>query len=166
MKWIRAILGTAIVAAILAASTMTAGARRPNPNFRAHLAGDQEVPAVVSATSGTAKFHVDRTLTEMTFRLDIRNADGLLGVAGAHIHCAPEGVNGPVVAFLAQPVPGGLDGRVKISGTLTDADILNPACGENIEELVDAMRAGDAYVNVHSLANPPGEVRGQIFSLG
>lgn len=156
----------AILAAMLAAATAVAGAGVPNPNFRADLTGDQEVPPVVTDTSGTAKFHVDLRTGEISYKLVVTDASGLLGVAGAHIHCAPAGQNGPVSAFLAQPVPGGLDGRVVIRGTLDDGDVIPTPCGADLASLVDSMRAGDTYVNVHSIANPPGEVRGQISALG
>lgn len=94
--------------------------------------------------------------------MKITNGNDILGVAGAHIHCAPAGANGPVVAFLAAPVPGGFDGKVDVGATLTNANIINPACGATVAELLDAMAAGDTYVNVHSPAFPGGEVRGQI----
>ena len=113
-------------------------------------------------TSGKAKFHADVDESTLRFSVKVKNAEGLLGVAGAHIHCGPAGSNGPVVAFLAGTIPGGLSGTVDFGGTLTAANLINPACGETIEELLDAMQAGDTYVNVHSLANPSGEVRGQI----
>jgi hypothetical protein len=67
---------------------------------------------------------------------------------------------------LAGPVPGGFDGKVRVQGTLTDANIVNTACGSTISEIVDSMLAGNAYVNVHSAANPGGEVRGQIENKG
>lgn len=131
-------------------------------NFQADLSGSQEVPPVVTDTSGKANFHADRGETEIRFRLSIKNGDGVLGVAGAHIHCAPSGANGAVVAFLAGAVPGGIDGKVDVRATLTEANIVNDACGATIPELLDAMQAGGTYVNVHSLANPGGVVRGQI----
>ena len=133
--------------------------------FQARLTGDQEVPPVETRTRGRAHFTVNRGLTEIRFFVKVRVKDddvGLLGFAGAHIHCAPAGENGPVVAFLAGDVPGGLIGKVEFGGTLTDDNIVNPACGVDIAELVDAMRDGDTYVNVHSLMNQSGEVRGQI----
>lgn len=94
--------------------------------------------------------------------MEVENAVDLLGAAGAHIHCTPRGENGPVVAFLAGVVPGGLDGEVEISGTLTQATIVNPACGATISQLVDSFSSGDAYVNVHSSVHTAGVVRGQI----
>lgn len=131
-------------------------------NFHADLSGDQEVPPIVTDTSGKANFHADRGETEIRFRLSVKNGDGVLGAAGAHIHCAPAGQNGPVVAFLAAAVPGGLDGKVDIRATLTDANIVNAACGATVAELLDSMQAGNTYVNVHSSDHPGGVVRGQI----
>lgn len=130
--------------------------------LRADLSGNEEVPPVETDTSGTAKFRVNPNSDEINFQLKVKNGVDLLAVAGAHIHCAPAGMNGPVVAFLAQPTPGGVDGKLKVSGSIGDDDIINDACGATVDELVDSMEAGQAYVNVHSSANPAGEVRGQI----
>jgi len=150
------VAGMMLLAALLGAGS---GSGR---NFSADLTGDQEVPQVSTETVGKAKFHADVDETELRFSVKVKNAEGLLGVAGAHIHCAPAGSNGPVVAFLAGSVPGGLGGTVDFGGTLTDDNVINPACGATIAELLDSMQDGDTYVNGHSLANPGGEVRGQI----
>lgn len=131
-------------------------------NFRVVLTGDEEVPPVETDTTGTALLQVNRERTEIRFRLDIRNADAILGEVGAHLHCAPVGVNGPVVAFLAGIVPGGFDGTVRMEATLTDSNIINEHCGETIQELVESMLDGSVYVNVHSIDNPGGEIRGQV----
>lgn len=152
---------------VLALTLALGGAAQGSSNQRsgwelkAELTGDQEVPPVTTETTGRAKFKV-RGDTLM-FRMQLRNAEDVFGAAGAHIHCAPAGVNGPVVAFLAGAVPGGLDGRVRVEGVLTDANIVNDACGADIAALVESMRDGDAYVNVHSSVYPAGVVRGQIY---
>ena len=133
--------------------------------FSAALSGDEEVPPVFTNVDGDAFFHVDRFEGTIEFGLVVRENDanvGLLGVAGAHIHCAPAGANGPVAAFLAGDVPGGLVGKVVSKGTLTDANFIDPSCGTTIEELAQSFCDGNAYVNVHSGNNPSGEVRGQI----
>ena len=129
-------------------------------DFKAELSGDAEVPPVQTDTSGEAKFitHDDA----IDFELEIDDAVDILGAAGAHIHCAPVGENGPVVVFLAGVVPGGLDGTIELKATLTEANIVDTACGETIAELIESMRDGNTYVNVHSIANQAGEVRGQI----
>ncbi len=131
--------------------------------FEAKLSGAEEVPAVVTDASGKATFEVRSHMTAIEFKLKVKNGTDILAVAGSHIHCAPAGENGPVVVFLAGVVPGGLDGNLTIKATVTDANIVNTACGATIGELVESMRTGNTYVNVHSAANPGGEIRGQIM---
>ena len=46
--------------------------------------------------------------------------------------------------------------------TLTDDNIVNDVAGSTIDEIVEEIRAGNTYVNVHTIANPAGEVRGQL----
>lgn len=152
------------VAGLLAVSLLTAaGHDNGDRNFKADLSGSEEVPSVVTETTGKATFHANRDLTELRYKLQIDNGDDILAVAGAHIHCGPAGANGPVAAFLAGAMPpSGVDGSIDIRATLTDASVLPTACGTTIADLVDAMRAGNTYVNVHSAANPGGEIRGQI----
>ena len=133
-------------------------------SFRAKLSGGAEVPTPVNTdTKGRASFRVDRDFESIDFKLKIKKAEGILAVAGAHIHCAPEGQNGPVVAFLAGAIPGGINGTLKISATLSDDNIIDVGCGSDVEELAEAMSMGMTYVNVHSTNNPGGEVRGQIL---
>ena len=159
------IRSTAVVALGAFALSSSVLADDEGLGFTARLTGDQEVPPVETRTRGRAHFTVNHALTKIKFKVKVRVRDddvGLLGVAGAHIHCGLAGANGPVVAFLAGDMPGGLIGKVEFGGTLMDGNIINPVCGETIADLADAMRDGDTYVNVHSLANAAGEVRGQI----
>ncbi len=131
-------------------------------NFKAELSGDNEVPPVITETSGSVLLHVNQKLTEITVKLDIKNADNVLGAAGAHLHCAPEGSNGPVVAFIAGAFSPGYDGTVQLRATLNDGNITNAACGATIADLVGSMLDGGVYLNVHSTAWPGGVVRGQV----
>lgn len=130
----------------------------------ARLTGDAEVPPVVTETTGKASFEVEGDRIHYT--LKVARGVAALGAAGAHIHCAPAGTNGPVVAFLAGAIPGGIDGDLKIQATLDAGNIVNTACGATIEELAASLAAGSAYVNVHSSPNPGGVVRGQITPKG
>ncbi len=154
-----------IVAGVLSSVVFVSGAAAQGNGaviLRADLSGAEEVPPVETDASGTAKLRINPGSDEIHFQLKVSNGVDLLAVAGAHIHCAPAGANGPVVAFLAAPVDGGVDGKLMVSGTITDADIVNDACGATVDELVASMQDGNTYVNVHSAANPSGEVRGQI----
>src|SRR5712692_2036529 len=128
--------------------------------FKAELSGAEEVPPVATAATGEVKFRVNSARTEIVFELEIKDATKILGVAGAHLHCAPRGANGPIIAFLAGPVSGGFDGKVEIKAVLTQANITNPSCGTTIAAIVQAMQDGRVYANAHSPAHPNGEIRG------
>ena len=52
---------------------------------------------------------------------------------------------------------------MEIEATLDEGNIINDACGATISELVDSLIDGQTYVNIHSLDNPAGEIRGQIY---
>jgi hypothetical protein len=136
--------------------------------FSAHLSGAQEVPPVQSLARGQAIFRLSSDGTELHYKLIVAN---LQDTRMAHIHLAPAGVNGPVVAWLypGGPPPVEIPGRfsgVLAEGTITAANLVGPLAGMTLENLVDAMRAGDTYVNVHTVAYPGGEIRGQIEVQG
>jgi hypothetical protein len=132
--------------------------------FIAPLSGDQEVPAVDTRARGQTIFRLSKDGSELSYRLIVAN---LHDVTQAHIHLAPAGVNGPVVAWLypsgppAQPIEGRFSG-VLAEGTITADDLVGLLAGHDLEDLVALMRAGETYVNVHTAEYPPGEIRGQI----
>ncbi|MFK0571813.1 CHRD domain-containing protein [Endozoicomonas sp.] len=130
--------------------------------FSATLTGEQQVEPVCTNTRGSAFITVDPDCGEIAFNLRIKNAEGIFADSGAHIHCGIKGENGPVIAFLAGDMPGGLNGKVTVRGVLTRDNIVSDACGENLEDILEAMLHGKTYVNVHSAANPNGEIRGQL----
>ncbi len=139
--------------------------------FAADLVGVHEVPPVKTETTGEVTVRFNQELTAAQFRLTVEDGTA---VTMAHFHCAPVGVNGPVIAFLFGMVPGGfdVDGRLA-KFTLTDANITaitpHPDCMttigmdiNSIADLAQAMRAGKIYANVHTVAHPAGEIRGQL----
>lgn len=141
-------------------------------DFVAQLSGGEEVPARDSRARGNALFGLGAAGSELHYKLIVANIDN---VVASHIHLGPAGVNGPVVAFLYGPAaPGGgrTDG-VLAEGTITAASLVGPLAGHPLGDLIAAMEAGNAYVNVHTNdgVDPPntgpgdfpgGEVRGQI----
>lgn len=140
-------------------------ARGRNRNFRTHLSGDNEVPSVETTAQGQAIFQLDRSGDELEYKLIVANIDDLLM---AHIHLGAPDENGPVVVWLYPadgPPPELIEGRfdgVLAESTISDGDLVGPLEGEPLDELLSAIRSGNAYVNVHTTAHPAGEIRGQI----
>jgi hypothetical protein len=79
----------------------------------------------------------------------------ITGVTAAHIH-GPATVtqNAGVLVPLTTPT------APTVTGSFTGADIT--ASGVSADSLLVLLRAGLTYVNVHTSANPPGEIRGQL----
>ncbi len=135
----------------------------------ASLNGFQEVPAVVSSGRGSFRARVRSDRTEIHYRLRYGRLEG--EVTQAHIHIGQRGVNGGIAVVLCSnevdsPAQACPIGEGEISGTILAADILpiseQGVQGDEMVDLLRAIRAGAAYVNVHSDLFPDGEIRGQI----
>ena len=148
------------MAVALAATAALPALARSGRVFNARLVGANEIPAVDSDGRGRAKVFIAGDQESIDYRLQVQ---GLEGIVQAHIHLGAEDVNGPVVAFLFGPVPEGADVSGKIAtGTITAADLVGPLAGQPLSALIEAIRSGGAYVNVHTLDHPMGEIRGQL----
>ncbi|MBK8902331.1 MAG: PQQ-dependent sugar dehydrogenase [Anaerolineaceae bacterium] len=126
--------------------------------FRADLTGAEEVPPVDTDAEGIATFQTNAAETAVRYELRVRNIEDVLA---AHIHCAPVGENGPVGVTLFSGGPVTVQG-VLARGTITSPDPGNSCGWITVADVVAALRSGDTYVNVHTAAHPPGEIRGQI----
>lgn len=126
--------------------------------FNAKLAGDSEVPPVDTDARGLARFHFEDGMIH--YFINVSRIDD---IAASHIHMAPAGSNGPIVAFLLGPpgVSGRVNGRL-VEGTITDSDLIGPLAGMTTTDLLVELLRGNLYVNVHTTAHPSGEIRGQI----
>jgi hypothetical protein len=161
---------TALVLAIflIAVVALPAGASREDGRrtFVVELSGDNEVPAVETDGSGVATLTVNQAKTALNFTLKTRNLEE---IHMAHIHCGPSGVNGPVVAFLFGPAdpPVTQDGLLA-RGVITDESVIDRVGGlcpfdvTGFDDLLELIKTGNAYVNVHTMAFPAGEIRGQV----
>ncbi|MEM6574346.1 MAG: spondin domain-containing protein [Pseudomonadota bacterium] len=136
-----------------------------NQIFDAVLSGDQEVPPVATNSSGDALLEVSDDGMSLTYDIQLRSGSNgpLSQVTMAHLHLAPAGENGPVVVNL---LPGIDTSRLvpirELVGELEAADLVGPLAGQPLTALLDAMDAGDVYINIHTRRNPAGEIRGQI----
>jgi len=105
------------------------------------LSGANEVPPVKTSASGDGAISIadDGTVSGSV------TTKGVQGTA-AHIHMGAAGNNGPVIV----PFTKEGDTYKAPAGAKLNADQLK------------AFKSGDLYVNVHSAANPNGEIRGQL----
>lgn len=140
-------------------------AKHNQRNFRTHLKGENEVPNPVETNAqGQATFKLSQDGESIHYKLIVANIENVMM---AHIHNAPAGENGGVVVWLypSSPPPQLIEGRfqgVLAEGTITADDLVGSLAGQSLEDLLDEMKAGNTYVNVHTPQNPGGEVRGQI----
>ena len=113
--------------------------------FKATLDGKSEVPATTSTGTGTADIDYDAATKKLSWKLTYT---GLSGPAtAAHFHGpAAAGEN----AKVSVAIPGATSTPAEGSATLTDAQAAD-------------LEAGKLYVNVHTAANPGGEIRGQVM---
>src|ERR1700735_4092308 len=113
--------------------------------FKATLDGKSETPPNTSAGTGTADIDWDAATKKLSWKLTY---SGLSGPApAAHFHGPAEpGKN----AGVAVAIPNATSSPVEGSATLTDAQAAD-------------LAAGKYYVNVHTAANPGGEIRGQVM---
>jgi hypothetical protein len=138
------------------------------------LSSFQEVPALATPGHGEFRAQIDDKAGEIRWQLTFGDLES--DATQSHIHFENSTNSGPVVVFLCtnlgnSPVPVQAcpaDGGT-ISGTIKAADVIGVAGGAAVgidtgdfADLVRAIRAGAAYVNVHSTTRPAGEVRAQL----
>jgi hypothetical protein len=127
--------------------------------YKATLAGTNEVPPVTTTATGTATATLDISTKVLTVTGTYTGLSGAVTApgalaSGAHIHGpAAAGANAGVLfnltATAGTPVTGGTFTQTTTI-TLTDAQITE-------------INNGQYYVNLHTVANPGGEIRGQLI---
>ena len=129
--------------------------------FSAQLDGAHEVPANTSGATGSATFQV-RPDGSIDYRLEVAQ---ISNVRAAHIHLGAAGANGPVVVTLFENAEGvSVHDRTRIAaGRISAAQIVaRTGFSGTPAELLQRMRQGRTYVNVHTTRFPGGEVRGEV----
>ena len=136
----RSMLAGLAVAAALAASPACA----ETMSFKADLKGASEVPPITSQGTGNVNATYDTTSKKLTWNGTVSGLSG--NATAAHFHGPAEsGKNAGVLV----PAPGLTTGPFEGSATLTD-------------DQAKALMAEQTYFNVHTAANPSGEIRGQV----
>jgi hypothetical protein len=133
--------------------------------FTAQLHGGNEVPVVVTGSVGTSTVTWNTVTRTGTYRVDVYNMP--VGTTASHIHAGAVGAGGPVIINFTVPA-GGISNDYALSGTFSCTDVTaRPAQGINsCDDFEQALLLNNTYVNVHSTANPGGEIRGQLIRAG
>jgi len=148
-----------------------AAAADEDTSFRAALVGTQEVPAIFAAGSAMFEARVLNNDTRIEFQLTYEHLTAPPLVA--HVHFGQRGVNGGVSFFLCggggkPPCPASTSGTV--TGTVVAADVIGPTAQDiapgNLAGILQMIRAGFGYANMHTPLHPGGEIRGQIRATG
>ena len=148
----------ALTVSVLLGILTSCGSTVPNTTttYKASLAGTNEVPAVVSIGTGSVTATLDTTTGVLTVNGSYEKLSGAVTapgalMSGAHIHGPSSTGANAAVLFNLEVKAGAITGSGTISGTAT----LTAA-------QVAEINAGKYYVNLHTVSNPNGEVRGQL----
>lgn len=117
-------------------------------NYTATLNAEQQTENVTSDATGTATMEYDDEAKTLNGTIEFT---GLTPNAG-HLHFGACGANGGIALTIPDP---------------TTSPIQFIADGEDLtDEIIEALEAGNLYVNLHTEAYPNGEIRGQIYKEG
>ena len=147
------------------------------------LTGDEEVPPRATDAKGRLSLKLNPDGQSVDYVLEVND---IRNITQAHIHLAPRGANGSIIVWLfpsaranavVLPNGGGLVRHLVYEGTFSAADFRAPFVGQPLSVLLDAIKAGGAYGNVHTNDGvgdpntgpgdfPGGEIRGQLEGHG
>lgn len=145
-----------LVVAVLALVAAPAAAFAANPDARSALIdGASEVPAVATTATGSGWVAISPDGTSIAYHVEYSGLSGAL--VAAHIHTGAPGVAGGVILPLAA-------GPSPMNGTLTAANFTASGSVTTFAQAVTAIRNGQTYINLHTVAHPAGEVRGNLIT--
>jgi hypothetical protein len=153
----------ASVVGLLTVGLVAPGASAGRVDFRAPLSHAQEVGAVnAPGAHGHAVFRVSGST--LHYQVSVKHLTG--SATQAHIHAPAErGTNTGIAVWLCgsatNPGPAG----TPACSSATSGTLIEGSASVTAEQLA-WLASGMAYVNVHTAAHPPGEVRGQILDVG
>lgn len=134
----------ALLALTVAAALATSPAVAEMMSYKAELKGNAEVPPTTGQGTGNLTATYDTASKKLAWKGTVSGLSG--NASAAHFHGPAEaGKNAGVLI----PAPGVTTGAFEGSATLTD-------------DQAKALMAGQTYFNVHTAANPSGEIRGQV----
>jgi hypothetical protein len=167
----------ALLAIVIGLPASVAFGSDDSRDFSTRFLGINEVPSISTDATASLRLRINGSGDTATIDYTLTFANLRAPATQSHIHFAQSKVNGAVVVFLCQTgqaaAPAGTPscGTNAMSGTvtghLTSAQVTDIAASQGIAggemgRLVQAIRDGAAYGNIHSTMFPTGEARGQL----
>ena len=114
--------------------------------FKADLKGSEEVPPVDTNATGTADITYDSDAKTLAWRIEYSDLSGEATAAHFHGPAGPGETAPPVIGIEVGPSP--IEGSIELTE-------------EQAADVAD-LTAERWYLNIHTAANPQGEIRGQV----
>jgi hypothetical protein len=169
------VLGIAALSASVGAASAHDNNRHRQEVWQAFLFGENETPSISTPATGRFSAVIDEESSTINFRFSYRDLVGG-DILFAHIHLGQRHTMGGVMVFLCGGggKPACPPAPAEIKGTITPADVvgpvgqgINPATGNDAQaefaKVLDGIRSGASYANIHTTKFPAGEMRGQLF---
>jgi CHRD domain-containing protein len=150
------ILATLILTAVTHDLTDLVFAQGVKTKFEFNLTGSEEVPPVQTNATGTAEISAYTVAGDtITYRV---NAMNIKEFTGGHIHLGKPGENGPIVFTMFKYDPP--KNEVSEFGTITADKLEGWMKGKSVYDIALAGANSSLYMNIHTVENPNGEIRG------
>lgn len=147
-----------LLASILMLSSVAIVISYAEEIYTTPLVGFEEVPPVTTNSSGFAVLNYDNNT--LKYQINVTNLDK---IKASHIHLGGFGENGDVIATLFNSsTPTDVINGTLTEGTITATDLEGPFAGKSMQDVVSQIKQLKAYLNVHTVNYPNGEIRGQI----
>ncbi|MFN0188499.1 MAG: CHRD domain-containing protein [Bacteroidia bacterium] len=114
-------------------------------SFPVMLSGSQNAPPLATNAYGVGVFNLSKDFSKIKFNIITQGLSG--AITGAHLHFGMHGVAGPIAVSIS----------TNVNGDEIFGDIVGPS-----QAVIDSLFAKSIYINVHTLANPNGEIRSQL----
>lgn len=164
-----------LISLVAAAACFAIPAQAADSVFTAAMDGAQCLPEPIrTAATGTVELRLSADSKKINYKITL---DKLLNPSQADLHIGAASQNGQPVVKL-WPLGDAAAKRGEVTGVLAEGsfdagDFTGPMTGSPMSDLLDEIRAGNTYVNVHTYdgVDPPysgpgdyrvGEIRGQL----
>ncbi|GAA4290010.1 CHRD domain-containing protein [Aestuariibaculum suncheonense] len=129
-------------------------------HFTTTLKANNETSPNDSKAVGQAIVDINKEENMIHYKLIVANIEN---VTMSHFHLGEAGTNGGIVVWLydnRNGQPSGVSNGVLAEGDIIESDITGNL--STMSELIEAIRTGLIYVNVHTQQIGSGEIRGQL----